>query len=66
MVTFTCPTPPIAASFDGSGSAPWIAGSDLDMTLIHSGAGIKTSYDLLAAETGVPVDGDGIMESIRS
>ncbi|MBW1597080.1 HAD family hydrolase [Streptomyces sp. JJ38] len=31
-------------------------GFDLDMTLIDTRPGIKATYDLLAAETGVPID----------
>jgi phosphoglycolate phosphatase len=41
--------------------SPWTVGFDLDMTLIDSRAGIKAVYDLLAAETGVPIDSDRIV-----
>ena len=33
-----------------------VVGFDLDMTLIDSRAGIAAVYDLIAAETGVPID----------
>ena len=52
---------PSAASSAGPDCAPWTVGFDLDMTLIDSRAGIKTTYDRLAAETGVPIDGDAII-----
>ena len=53
-------SPTAAASADPD-PAPWTVGFDLDMTLIDSRAGIKTTYDMLAAETGVPIDSDGII-----
>ena len=53
-------SPATAASADPD-STPWTVGFDLDMTLIDSRAGIKTTYDLLAAETGVPIDSDAII-----
>ena len=52
---------PFAAPSAGPDSAPWTVGFDLDMTLIDSRAGIKTTYDRLAAETGVPIDSDAII-----
>lgn len=35
-----------------------VVGFDLDMTLIDSRPGIGAVWDLLAAETGVPIDTD--------
>jgi phosphoglycolate phosphatase len=52
---------PIAAPSAGPDSTPWTVGFDLDMTLIDSRYGIKTTYDMLAAETGVPIDSDQII-----
>jgi phosphoglycolate phosphatase len=52
---------PSAASSAGSDSTPWTVGFDLDMTLIDSRYGIKTTYDMLAAETGVPIDSGRII-----
>jgi phosphoglycolate phosphatase len=52
---------PIPAPSAGPDSTPWTVGFDLDMTLIDSRYGIKTTYDMLAAETGVPIDSDRII-----
>jgi phosphoglycolate phosphatase len=37
---------------------PLTVGFDLDMTLIDSRPGIKATYEVLSAETGVPIDAD--------
>ena len=44
-------------------TAPTI-GFDLDMTLIDSRPGIRKVYDLLAAETGTPIDSDLVVSRL--
>ncbi|MGK5638437.1 HAD family hydrolase [Streptomyces sp. URMC 126] len=39
-------------------AAPFTVGFDLDMTLIDSRPGIRTTYEALAAETGVYIDAE--------
>jgi uncharacterized protein len=41
-----------------------VVGFDLDMTLIDSRPGIKAVWDLLAAETGVPIDTDLVVSRL--
>ncbi|MEY9872315.1 phosphoglycolate phosphatase [Streptacidiphilus sp. MAP12-33] len=43
---------------------PLAVGFDLDMTLIDSRAGIARAYDLLAAETGTPIDSDLVVSRL--
>ena len=45
-------------------SPPLVVGFDLDMTLIDSRRGIKAVWDLLAAETGVPIDTDLVVSRL--
>jgi phosphoglycolate phosphatase len=42
----------------GRMTLPLTVGFDLDMTLIDSRPGIKATYEVLSAETGVPIDAD--------
>ncbi|MEZ0093895.1 HAD family hydrolase [Streptacidiphilus sp. EB129] len=44
--------------------APITVGFDLDMTLIDSRPGIKAVYDLLAAETGTPIDSELVVSRL--
>ncbi|WP_406051097.1 ATP-dependent sacrificial sulfur transferase LarE [Kribbella sp. NBC_00889] len=41
-----------------------VVGFDLDMTLIDSRPGIQAVWDLLAAETGVPIDSDLVVSRL--
>ena len=52
---------PAAATFD---VPELVVGFDLDMTLIDSRPGIQAVWDLLAAETGVPIDTDLVVSRL--
>jgi uncharacterized protein len=52
---------PAAAAFD---VPELVVGFDLDMTLIDSRPGIQAVWDLLAAETGVPIDTDLVVSRL--
>ncbi|RZT20352.1 uncharacterized protein EV649_3499 [Kribbella sp. VKM Ac-2569] len=57
-------TAEIQPSADTADVPELVVGFDLDMTLIDSRPGIQAVWDLLAAETGVPIDTDLVVSRL--